>query len=187
MALQTNSEAYLPVFLSLTKLYARSFWHVLTGGKQKGLWLWGSDKDDDRWYPGKAKEDMRKRLRGRKGDTTQHNQAALAAAEQAPAAEGDLGDSNEDPVQWARERRQREAEAENGEFGPDDYYGRRRGANDQVEGDEMAETMVLVLLCTVVTVLIWARGRWVERGRREDDQNQQENPRNDLGPANVIL
>ena len=43
-ALETNSEAYLPVLLSLIKLYARSFWHTLQGG-QNGLSLWGYDED----------------------------------------------------------------------------------------------------------------------------------------------
>ncbi|EPQ55072.1 HCP-like protein [Gloeophyllum trabeum ATCC 11539] len=33
LAAQTNSEAYLPVLLSLIKLYARSFLHTLGGGK----------------------------------------------------------------------------------------------------------------------------------------------------------
>lgn len=45
LALETNSEAYLPVTLSLTKLYARSLWHTLTGGKD-GLSLWGPDEED---------------------------------------------------------------------------------------------------------------------------------------------
>ena len=43
-ALETNSEAYLPVLLSLIKLYARSIWHTLQGG-QNGLSLWGYDED----------------------------------------------------------------------------------------------------------------------------------------------
>lgn len=44
MALETNSEAYLPVMLSLVRLYARSFWHTLKGGKE-GLSLWGDDEE----------------------------------------------------------------------------------------------------------------------------------------------
>jgi SEL1 protein len=43
-ALETNQEAYLPVTLSLFKLYARSFWHTVTGGKD-GLNLWLSDEE----------------------------------------------------------------------------------------------------------------------------------------------
>lgn len=44
MALETNSEAYLPVVLSLIKLHMRSFWHTLKGGKN-GLDLWDFEED----------------------------------------------------------------------------------------------------------------------------------------------
>ncbi|EIN06738.1 HCP-like protein [Punctularia strigosozonata HHB-11173 SS5] len=44
LALITNSEAYLPITLSLVKLYARSFWHTLRGGKG-GLSLWSADNE----------------------------------------------------------------------------------------------------------------------------------------------
>jgi SEL1 protein len=46
LALETNSEAYIPVVFSLMKLYARSVWHTLMGGKG-GLRIWGYDNDDD--------------------------------------------------------------------------------------------------------------------------------------------
>ncbi|KDR75713.1 hypothetical protein GALMADRAFT_69060 [Galerina marginata CBS 339.88] len=45
LALETNSEAYLPVVLSLAKLYMRSAWHTLMGGTG-GLNLWGPDDDE---------------------------------------------------------------------------------------------------------------------------------------------
>lgn len=45
MAIDTNSEAYIPVILSLVKLHVRSFWHTMRGGK-KGLNLWSSEEDD---------------------------------------------------------------------------------------------------------------------------------------------
>lgn len=45
LALETNSEAYLPVVLSLVKLYARSIWHTLMGGKG-GLNIWTLDDDE---------------------------------------------------------------------------------------------------------------------------------------------
>lgn len=44
MAVETNSEAYLPVLLSLVKLYGRSLWYTLQGGKD-GLNLWKYDAD----------------------------------------------------------------------------------------------------------------------------------------------
>lgn len=45
LALDINSDAYVPVTLSLFKLYARSIWHTLRGGKD-GLNLWNSDEED---------------------------------------------------------------------------------------------------------------------------------------------
>lgn len=47
LALETNSEAYLPVLLSLGKLYIRSVWHTLMGGKD-GLSIWNPNDDDAR-------------------------------------------------------------------------------------------------------------------------------------------
>jgi SEL1 protein len=44
LALEANSEAYVPVLLSLMKLYARSLWYTLQGGKD-GLNLWTYDED----------------------------------------------------------------------------------------------------------------------------------------------
>lgn len=46
LALTTNSEAYLPVLLSLMKLYLRSFLHTLRGGSG-GLNIWNLDEDDE--------------------------------------------------------------------------------------------------------------------------------------------
>ena len=42
LAMEANTEAYLPAMLSLAKLYVRSLWHTLTGGTG-GLSIWNSD------------------------------------------------------------------------------------------------------------------------------------------------
>ena len=34
------------------------------------------------------------------------------------------------------------------------------------------ETMLLVFLCLTVSLLIWLRGRWVERRRREEEERR---------------
>lgn len=47
LALETNSEAYLPVILSLGKLYLRSFWHTLMGGKG-GVNIWSPSDNEHR-------------------------------------------------------------------------------------------------------------------------------------------
>lgn len=44
LAYITNSEAYLPVLLSLVKLHIRSIWHTLMGG-QNGLTIWDDDEE----------------------------------------------------------------------------------------------------------------------------------------------
>jgi SEL1 protein len=50
-----------------------------------------------------------------------------------------------------------------------------RGGNREVEdGDEFGETMILMVLCLVVSLLLYIRGRWVERLRREEQQQQRQ-------------
>ncbi|KAI0332950.1 HCP-like protein [Cubamyces sp. BRFM 1775] len=190
LAYETNSEAYLPVLLSLIKLHARSLWHTLMGGKN-GLSFWegdddgrsyydhpdareidgaqdpnagqpsledGEEYDEGPWYLGKARDEFNRRKRG-------HDQERVAQDE-------------EDPVQWARERRQAEAADRDGDFGPEDYFdAAMRGQRYREEEDvnEFAETMLLVVLCLMVSILLYVRGRWVERLRREEEQRRQAN------------
>ncbi|KZT72333.1 HCP-like protein [Daedalea quercina L-15889] len=45
-ALETNSEASVPVSISLLKLHARSLWRTLTG-RPGGLDLWGNEEDEN--------------------------------------------------------------------------------------------------------------------------------------------
>jgi len=193
LAYETNSEAYLPVVMSLVKLHARSVWHTLMGGSN-GLSIWGddsdegsdshytssegreieggSDRENDRsppgeqaeeredyedgpWYLGKARDEFNRRRRGRDMDQ--------------------LGQDEDDPVQWARERRQAENDRD-GDYGPEDYFdAATRGQHrDEEEVDDFAETMLLVVLCLVVSVLLYVRGRWMERMRRDEQQQQQQ-------------
>ncbi|KAG6920181.1 hypothetical protein DXG01_004950 [Tephrocybe rancida] len=197
LALETNSEAYLPVLLSLGKLYLRSIWHTLMGGKG-GLNIWSPDEEefdpppttaaperqlegkqpekpsqaDDRreyeeedgpWYLGKAKEEFHKRRNG----------------EQPPAPPN----GDEDPIQWARDRRNAEQERDS-DFGPEDYFeGALRGGNREDEHfDDLRETFLLVFLCLLISVLLYVRTRIVDRIRRDQNENQQEQQRPaDLG------
>ncbi|KAL5483221.1 HRD3 [Sanghuangporus weigelae] len=212
LALETNSEAYLPVVLSLVKLHVRSIWHTLMGG-QNGLALWPAEEpdpsnpdqptlsgkhrqseqhhgasdefdvspqrgdeefvdaggDDAQWYKGKARDDHKRRMR-----TT--------------AEERRLGEE-EDPIEWARERRaaeERERDREGGDydFGPEDYFdsairgpGRRehhqhQQNQEEVEVDDFTETMLLVGLCLLVSALMYIRGQWFERRRREEEERR---------------
>ncbi|KAI5123803.1 hypothetical protein M0805_009098 [Coniferiporia weirii] len=190
MALETNSEAYLPVMLSLVKLHVRSIWHTVMGGKN-GLSIWPEEvpdeshketqtldggqeqaddddeipvqqvdeeylegADDTQWYKGKAKDDLKKRLR----------------------ASGQRLRTEDDPIQWARERRNAENERD-GDFGPEDFFdsamhgpGRRGDEGGAVAADDFAETMLLAALCLAVSALMYVRGRWFERRRREEEE-----------------
>ncbi|KAJ7928457.1 hypothetical protein B0H13DRAFT_1967359 [Mycena leptocephala] len=191
LALETSSEASFPVYLSLIKLYARSIWHTLMGGRG-GLNIWTLDEDealqpppkaadirsldtaadkatsedpaleqerpyldeeDGSWYFGKARDEFRKK---------KDSQAA-------PREE-------EDPIQWARDRRNAEQDRDT-EFAPDDYLGGRVD-----DADEFSDTILLLLLCLAVSVLIYVRTRIVDRMRR-DQQQQQPQPGVDAAPA----
>ncbi|KAH9174932.1 HCP-like protein [Lactarius sanguifluus] len=186
IALETNVEAYLPVTLSLFRLHARSLWHTLTG-REGGLSLWSKDdpdhefsdqnparkeldessaggggptssesdedllvEDDGPWYMGKAREEFNRRMRD-------------------AAAPGD----DEDPIQWARDRRNAELDRDS-DIGPEDMFDAalRGGHRGNDEADEFVETMMLVVLCLIVSLLLYIRGRWVERLRREEREQR---------------
>ncbi|KAI0272118.1 hypothetical protein BGY98DRAFT_1002630 [Russula aff. rugulosa BPL654] len=186
IALETNVEAYLPVMLSLFRLHTHSLWYTLIG-REGGLSLWSSKKmdsdsdqtsgrreldeapaatpgstpevdgdlifeDDGPWYMGKARDEFNRRMRD-------------------AAVPGD----DEDPIQWARERRNAELDRDN-DLGPEDMFDAalRGGHRGEDEQDEFAETMILVVLCLIVSLLLYIRGRWVERLRREERQQRQQ-------------
>ncbi|KAL0955834.1 hypothetical protein HGRIS_002036 [Hohenbuehelia grisea] len=201
LALETNAEAYLPIVLSLAKLHLRSIWHTLRGG-QNGLNIWNNEpenqgtaseqqaaggtqpgkldgadggkrpeaplhderiteEEDGPWYLGKAREDFSRRRR-------QDKQAAVQ------------GQDVDDPIQWARKRRNAEQDRD-GDFGPEDYFDaatRRREEQD----DDFGETMLLVLLCLSVSILLYVRTRLMDRMRREQQQQQPPQPGNGVPP-----
>ncbi|KAH8828214.1 hypothetical protein DL96DRAFT_1797951 [Flagelloscypha sp. PMI_526] len=180
LALDANPDAYFPILLSLIKLYARSFWYTLNGG-EGGLTLFEfeeevdelvtshphtrkeidsssqdedatflEDREDESWYMGKAREHLKRK-------------ASMAS------------DEGDDPVEWARERRLQER-AEEGDFGPEDYFDAALlgGNREPMEDEEFTETMLLVLLCIAVSVLIYVRARIVEQ-RRQNEQRENRN------------
>jgi SEL1 protein len=91
-------------------------------------------------------------------------------------------------VQWARHRRNAELDRES-DLGPEDMFDAalRGGNREEEDGDEFVETMILVALCLIVSLLLYIRGRWVERLRREEQQQrrqleQHEERENGLAP-----
>ena len=166
--------------LMLSHFTARSYYDSpeIEGAQDEGAGQGGLDEADDydegAWYMGKARDEFNRRKRG------QHGGGADAGAG---------ARDEEDPVKWARERRAADAEREraererDGDFGPEDYFegalrgqryreGRDAGAGAEEEVDEFAETMLLVVLCLTVSVLLYVRGRWVERIRREEEERR---------------
>ncbi|KII95703.1 hypothetical protein PLICRDRAFT_150569 [Plicaturopsis crispa FD-325 SS-3] len=208
LALETNSEAYLPVMLSLVKLHARSFWHTLMGGKG-GLSLWQDEDDDDSFFQtthggnreldgsqdsghGEPKADDIESTSGDGGDGDWYMGKAKDEFHRRTKGKGwrDVArDSEEDPIQWARERRHAENDRDS-DFGPEDYFeGAMRGGNREEDVvEEFGETMLLVGLVLVVSGLIYLRTRVMERLRRREreqreaaGQNPPPPPPEDLG------
>ncbi|KAK0486142.1 hypothetical protein IW261DRAFT_1453903 [Armillaria novae-zelandiae] len=183
LALDANSEAYIPIILSLGKLYVRSIWHTLLGGAD-GLNLWYDDEDTSQ-----PKEEVREIDEGSRQttpDQAQPEQHVYSDDEEGPWYLGKAREEfdrrkndqarghgdDEDPIQWARDRRN--AEERESEFGPDDYFegGLREGAEDN-----FSETMLLILLCLTVSVLIYVRTRMVDRMRRDQQGRDQDGQR----------
>ena len=78
-------------------------------------------------------------------------------------------------MQWARDRRNAELDRDS-DIGPEDMFDAalRGGNRGEEDGDEFAETMILVVLCLIVSLLLYIRGRWVERLRREEQQQRRQ-------------
>lgn len=137
------------------------------------------DQDDGQWYMGRARDELNKRRR--KAEAKRHH------GEEDPIEVCDSLLTTQFhkrsllPFKWARNRRNAENDRDS-DFGPEDYFeGALRGGRRQAhtgdgieadEEDEFAETMLLVFLCLVVSLLIWLRGRWVERRRREEEERR---------------
>lgn len=126
-------------------------------------------EDDGPWYMGKAREEFNRRMRG----------AAAPGDDEDPVQVHDLPTFalfrlTTRIVQWARDRRNAELDRDS-DFGPEDMFDAalRGGHRGNDEGDEFVETMMLVVLCLIVSLLLYIRGRWVERLRREEQQQGQ--------------
>ncbi|KAN0081237.1 hypothetical protein V8E55_008861 [Tylopilus felleus] len=198
-ALETNSEAYLPVLLSLIQLYAKSIWHTLQGG-QNGLSLWEYDED-------KLSIAERANLKGEidaaSAQSDSQDERVMSTAEDLEDDFRDDGswyigkareefhrrrtgearrEDEEDLVQWARDRRNAENERDS-DFGPEDYFDAalRGGHRGEEVADEFTETMLLVGLCVAVAILIYIRTRIVERARRAREERQPGEDRQNLG------
>ncbi|KAF8721644.1 HCP-like protein, partial [Rhizoctonia solani] len=171
MALATNTEAYYPATFALIRLYFKSMYYTLTGGTDKSLLLLGDEGLDgeDTW-------DITKRLTG-----------GGSGGKSTPNSKDKEQPREEDPVKWGRQRGQ-ELDRERGEQDMDylaeDFFDgmttRRQNRDDEDDEDELLETIFLVVLCALISGLVYLRGRYAQR-QREDQQEQEENPMFPLG------
>ena len=92
-------------------------------------------------------------------------------------------DSQLTDLQWAYERRREERDRDT-DYGPEDYFdgALRPNREEYAEEDEVFETAVLIGLCIVVSLLLYVRGRMVERMRR-DERERREGERREGDPA----
>ncbi|CAE6523630.1 unnamed protein product [Rhizoctonia solani] len=175
MALATNTEAYYPATFALIRLYFKSMYYTLTGGTDKNLLLLGDEGIDgeDTW-------DITKRLTG----------AGSNSKSSTSSKDKDKGQrQDEDPIKWGRQRGQ-ELERERGEqdmdYLPEDFFDgmttrrQNRDNEDDDEDDDFLETIFLVVLCALISGLVYLRGRYVQRQQRED-QDQDRNAMFPLG------
>lgn len=158
LAIETNSEASLPVTLSLIKLYLRSIWGYLIHGEAKYLSVFSYSTDDSAksgwWTLRKVREEVTQRWFGiappagadQDGGGPQHNPNGDMPMSDAEAAAFDMSaaqralQQDDDPVEWARNARERERMM--GEEGDDDdLFLAGEG------GDDFMETIGILALC----------------------------------------
>jgi SEL1 protein len=182
-ALETNAEAYLPVFLSLLKLHARSVYHALKGGDMKSITVQspfsarttGEDAHEastaQRWAAA-TNHLVHFRFHQAVAEIVGALPASEPSAAQDQKPEATLQDAQRalsedgDPVRWAREQQEREALQVDGE---EEEYLESLGQSG--DGD-LLESVAIVALCLGVAWLFWYRQARVEAARLEQRRQQ---------------
>ena len=160
LALELNTEAYLPVKLALIKLRLRSWWNGVSGGKVNSI-----REDDESGKDGKGK---RKKFDSLSDWLTHFLDAAVEDAEaDARAAVGvdGLADDEAGPMPGGDEDDHYFASAGLG-------YG---GAGDDLFDDGLVESLIIVGLAATLALLVWWRQqeRILGERRRRLAQNAQ--------------
>lgn len=158
LALETNSEASLPVTLSLAKLYARAIWGYVVHGDSKYISIFSYSNEDTAksgwWSLRKLRDELTRRWFGiappvganqdggapRTANGDMPMSDAEAAAFDVSAAQRAL-QQDDDPVEWARNARERERRVGEEEGDDDDLFFARESA------DDFLETIGILLLC----------------------------------------
>jgi hypothetical protein len=135
--------------LSLVKLYIRSWWAQLMGGKQKHLALFGLRKPIEDGLPDAAQA------------------GGLDGVGGAPDRRPGIEDEDLDLVEWARARERDELEDAYDDYLETGRTARRQSrleteAGDAADGD-LWETIAIALLVVGFSSLMWFRGRMARR------------------------
>ncbi|CAG8446748.1 2881_t:CDS:10 [Ambispora leptoticha] len=164
-SLSTNPEAYLPVTLSLIKLYSRSFWNYITGGD-----------DGDEVNPENASKGVWwESIASRKVSDEKNTDTTLRQL----TKDGTGGGSSGGPPK--QERRE-------WDFGPSEeqllkkYNARKKGEEDFTESlsstteeayeeeelqDDLMESLMILVICLLIGWLVYVRQlRWGQNDNR---------------------
>lgn len=157
-ALNIDQDAYLPVKLSLIKMYAKYYWEWISG-HEVGPALQSGDGDEDT-VTKKKKVDSQKQY--------------------------DIGEEMERQYKMKKQKEREEQErlGEDGPFGDnDDPY----NLDDYSEEDELFESLLILSLCLLVGYLIYVRQFRFGGNLRNNgffNQNPNPNPNPDPNPNN---
>lgn len=156
---QTNTEANLPVTLSLLKLHLRSWWSSFLGGKQEHL----------AWFAPSTAQ----RLPDSAGDESSFQTIDRLEVERDLAQEEDM-----DVVAWARSRAREETDETYDDYLETGRIRRSRshddegsffGGNPDDDDDDIHDTAMIGILVAGLTAAFWFRARQVrQRQEREE-------------------
>lgn len=148
---ETDSEAYLPVLLSLIKLHIRSWWTSLIGGKEARLALFADDNG----------RQAGERLIGGGGAG-----GGVVKAQPRVPDEDDL-----EMIEWSR-RREHERDEFEGSV-EDNYYDSAGGwttEGDMHIDEELADLLMIVLLITLGAMALLRTYRQRQQRQREEEE-----------------
>lgn len=176
LALETNSEASLPVTLALLKLYIRSMWGYVVHGDSKYLLVFTSANDEQSgsgwWSLRRLRDEITRRWLGMSpppgaNQAQERNVNPPAEAEEAAfdvtAAQRAL-EQDENPLEWARNARDRDRIMGDGEEEDDLFLAGN-------SSDDFIETVGILFLCLGLGAFMFFRQQREQANvRAEADQ-----------------
>ncbi|OCF37496.1 hypothetical protein I316_00620 [Kwoniella heveanensis BCC8398] len=164
LAGETNSEAYLPVILSLIKLYLRSWWIDLrTHGATPGLSLFAPDPNPQ------IQLSTLDRIKALFTDLTpvpsdergEYDLDVGYQNEEGLEGEGDDVYEDRSGSGWAQHQHQHQRDRE-----------RQQIEDDEVE--DLLEDLVLIVVLVGTVGLVWLRSRWAQQEREREERRRRE-------------